>query len=392
MVLPCLIGLNFAFGWACESTSLGVEINGPSERLFVLKKLDNLVKEKKVSRQQSNNDIVILSSSLGITSAAMTDSKEYGYPKLNSIDYMHYCGFRYLDEQIKKHTGQDVRTINFANSAMMICEQFLLLKELVRVGVKPKLVILEIAPRDFLDHWTAAYNRSRLAQILIMRQTPLAWQFDKSIAANVEIFCSKLWLFYSQRVEMKDYLVKIACEAFGRPATLFQAQVMQKMGIKPTPVVAVSDKKTDALSAEKAGDSIQNNIAKVVDAPPNAKTLEFSISDYRGRYLPLDKERWEQEFKAFEELLGYATDNKVPLLVVGMPLTKTNRELLPPDFLNEHRVRLVRKIGASPKIVILDLLDSNKFTVQDYIDTVHLRSTGGSKLAEEISLKACSTD
>jgi hypothetical protein len=88
MILPCLIGLNAGFGWACEFTSLGLEINGPSERLFVLKTLDNFVKEKKASKAPVNNEIVILSSSLGITSAAMTDSKVYGYPKLNTIDYM----------------------------------------------------------------------------------------------------------------------------------------------------------------------------------------------------------------------------------------------------------------------------------------------------------------
>jgi hypothetical protein len=302
---------------------------------------------------------------------------------------MHYSGFRYLDEQVKKRTGVEVRTVNLSNSAIMICEQLLMLKELVRVGAKPKLVILEIAPRDFLDHWTAAYNRSRLAQILIMRQTPLAWQIGKSIAANVDVFSSKLWPFYSQRVEMKDYLVRTACETFGRPATLFQAQVMQRMGIKPSALVATKKAEDEPVietsKAKESSEGQNTNISKIVDAPPSPRTLEFSISDYKGRYLPLDKERWKQEFKAFEELLTFSTDNNVPLLVVGMPLTKTNRELLPQDFLKHHQERVSFLISGYPKVRIIDLVQSNIFSEDDFIDTVHLRSTGGRKLVNKIT-------
>lgn len=381
LVMPFILLVSAAASAATSIPALRHAVYGPEERLFVLSTLDK--NARLAGKTNDAKSVVILSSSLGIYSAAMTDALKYKEPDLSTIDFMKYSKFRVLDDKFAELGKVKTRTLNLSNSAMMISEQALMLKELLRQGCKPDLVILEIAPRDFLDHYTAAYHRSRLSQILMIRQSPLSWDFGSSASDNLNRLLAKIWGYYSQRVEFRDYLVQAVCEYFDRASSLYGAQArMAEAKLRDVPVPMPE---ADA-DAEKPDSTAGNaRLGAVVEAAPSAYVLKKSLSDYRGRYLPIDNDRWKLELDALGDFCDFAQKTGVPTLIVGMPLPAVNREILPKTFLAQYSAGLNELLAKYSEIQYLDLLDSSDFQLEDFIDSCHLRGQGGAKLAGSIA-------
>jgi hypothetical protein len=372
LLLPSIASLNLVSWSAVEFTGLKIAILGPSERLTVLTKLDNWNRKGAIDAKESS--IALVSSSLGIAAANMSDFKNYGSPVPFSEDAVKYSKYRALDQLLEKKVGKKTRTINFSNSASLVSEDFLIAKEAVRLQGKPSLIILAIAPRDFLDHFTPTYHRSRLAQILISRLAPI-WQQDKPPQVNLDVLMCKIWPYYSQRVEYRDLIIQAVCQAFNRPYSLYAAthklQSLTQKNAEPAP----SERQTPE---QKAPATLF--LSDEVLPEENMRKQEL---DYRGRYLPIDKERWNQEINSLKQFTQFCQEQNIPLLIVAMPITQRNRNLLPPEFLQKH-MQAVQDLSKS-KALLLNLMDDNRFGKTDFSDTVHLRTDGGVKFSEILS-------
>lgn len=378
--------LNLLSWAAVEFTSIKGDILGPADRLIVLRKVDAWNNEHRQKGNEQRNQkllseksIVLISSSLGIATANMADYEMYGAPDPSSQLATEYSQYKCLDQQISNSSGQKVHTVNFSNVAALISEDLLVAKEAVRLHGKPALIILAIAPRDFLDHYTAAYHRSRLAQILMTRQAEMVWDNSKSNHENLDVLMCKIWPYYSQRVEYRDLFVKIACESFDRSDSLFSAT--KRLG-NSTSKQTVSPKLIDESKAKE--DSRTEKPLVLSDEPASEDKLVKFDSDYRGRYLPIDSDRWKLEMESLKSFTQFCSEQKIPLLIVTMPITARNQKLLPADFLATH-MKAVNEIATSSSSKFLNLMDDPRFIQSDFSDTVHLRSTGGIKLAKIIS-------
>jgi hypothetical protein len=385
LLVPCLALLNLITWSVAEFTPIKGAILGPADRLIVLRKLDAWNNEQ-INYRRSEKDqrlkeesIIFISSSLGIAAANMADYEMYKTPNPLSQQATEYSQYRCLDQHIREMADTNTRTVNFSNVAAMISEDLLIAKEAVRLHGKPSLMILAIAPRDFLDHYTAAYHRSRLAQILISRQTGYIWDTNKSKQENLDAFVCKIWPYYSQRVEYRDLFIKIACESFNRSESLFSAatKLDKKSSNQEVKAVTVGPDETTNNSQSAKPLVLSDDLAS------EEKLIIFD-NDYRGRYLPIDSDRWKHEIDSLKSLTQYCRDKKIPLLIVTMPITQRNQKLLPPDFLSAH-TKAVSEIATSSSSRFLDLMADPRFTQSDFSDTVHLRSTGGIKLARIIT-------
>jgi hypothetical protein len=67
-----------------------------------------------------------------------------------------------------------------------------------------------------------------------------------------------------------------------------------------------------------------------------------------------------------------------------MPLTELNRKLLPAVFWASYKSGIntaCKQYGAS----YLDLSTDSDFRINDFVDTVHLNATGGTKLVNKVA-------
>ncbi len=353
LVLNTVI-LALASSYVLEFTPVGFEISNQSDRLDVLDKIDEFPKDNK-------GTILMLGSSLGIFPAALADFKTYGEPKPGADKFLHYSSYRYLNQLLSTHADSPVKTLNLSNQGGMTSEDLLLLKGAFKAGIKPKLVILLTAPRDFLDHQTNKVGESKLSKALLVRISESLWNASETATANLETLASRFLPLFVQR----DAITK-----------LLTARLKQ--------TIAFISHKPYREKLPPTGGSLES----IRDEPGSPEMMDFYTANYKIRYLPIDWKRWKVESAALEQIVEFCNAKKTPLLLVAMPLSKSNRDLLPKDFIEKHRSMLndhvKRDQDRKEKLVFLDLFDSEQFTIDDYMDTVHLRSCGGIKLAQQI--------
>lgn len=407
LILPLMLTLGGAVWAATELTTFGQVLSGPTERLIALKKIDDWSREAAASKSKER-PVMLLGSSLIMSSSYLCDTK-YSPEKISADrnqaeqEFLNYQYFKYLEHQLSAAEKKPVRVVNLANSASLISEDLLLVKESMSAAQKPALIIVGIAPRDFLDHYTAAYHRSRLAQILLSRQSSLAWNFQTSPQENLDRIFTKIWCFYSQRVEYKTALVKSACDFFNRSASLFDATKKQEQ--KAANITSAQG--TTAKPHEK-----EQQVASTAQASPNLTTKEKAAPvdmrgiyrdeigsepllkrydcDYRGRYLPLDRDRLALEKQSLEELVQFCKKNETPLVLISMPLTQRNFNLLPPEFRKEYFDFINSLNLQAPYGRLINITESLDFVQDDFVDTVHLRSSGGKKVADLVAREVAS--
>jgi hypothetical protein len=86
-----------------------------------------------------------------------------------------------------------------------------------------------------------------------------------------------------------------------------------------------------------------------------------------------------------QKLLARCQERGIKVVLVNMPLTDINRDLLPPGFYNDvfrPRVREIAKETGQAEFI--DLGDAREFNYVDYWDTSHLNNLGGHKLLRYI--------
>ena len=71
--------------------------------------------------------------------------------------------------------------------------------------------------------------------------------------------------------------------------------------------------------------------------PNHLKFFVNNASDYKKRYHNTHPANYDAQMQYFKSYLSYLSDQGVHVLVVGMPLTELNREILPADFWQEFR-------------------------------------------------------
>lgn len=346
--------LALASSYVLEFTAIGCEISNQSDRLDVIDKIDQFPKD-------TPNTVLMLGSSLGIFPAALADFKEFGEPKPGADKFLHYSSYRYLDKLLSADCGSPVKTLNLSNQGGMTSEDLLLLKGAFKAGINPKLVILLTGPRDFLDHQTNKIGESKLSKALLVRISDSLWNFSDTPTANLETLASRFLPLFLQRDAVTKFLTT---------------------GLKKTIAFVWNKPYRDKPVA--TGGSLES----IKDEPGLPEMMDFYTANYKIRYLPIDWQRWKLESEALGQIVEFCQQRKVPLLIVAMPLTSSNRDLLPADFISKHQSMLAQLFNNNhDSAVLLDLFASDQFNIEDYMDTVHLRSCGGMKLAKMIQAK-----
>ena len=134
--------------YLAEFTSWRSELLGPAgENPPVLTKLDLWLAEPE-GKNRIKPEVVILSSSLLMTAALFADHRLYGkavLPDHESLEqaYPTYDKFLCLQNALQK-SRPFCRIINLAGPGAMISEQLLLLKTILKNGMKPYLLILAV--------------------------------------------------------------------------------------------------------------------------------------------------------------------------------------------------------------------------------------------------------
>jgi len=320
-------------------------------------------------------DVVILGSSQ-MGSAVFSAEAEHRGVNVDTCDQREVTR---LTETLNKTAGLNPTVFNFAMGGAMASDHLLVAESLFKGEHKPKIAIIGVNPRDFIDNSLPSASATDCFHFL----EPYA---DLRNLAQVS---------YNDNFGYFDYLIK-------RDLPLKQVTAIIRGDTPPS----LANQPTFTNPEAKGVLNVDKKVKKPVDTQvlqaisgsaqdvkkgqwliPHSPPYLFmdNTAEYVKRYKKANPPCLAGQEAYFAELLSYLKKENIKAIVVGMPSMQKNRALLPASFWQEFRDFLAttsEKNGAE----FVDLFDDKRFVeTTHYLDTVHLNRWGGAKLLSIIA-------
>ncbi len=304
--------------------------------------------------QKMPPDIVLLGSSQMNAAARAGDAKLMN----RAVDCVLHREVYSLEDALKKAGLPSNTVVNCSLDGAMASDYWMTARALLTDDHKPKIVILGVSPRDFID--------------------------NKLVSAS----STEPFRFFSRYVDSG----KLSQLAYPDPLARLNAQLEWALNSLPTRTLHSS---IEAMlsSNQLRGDKPQTQevLGVVRDSQMMVKPGEFmepaktegfwvdNSHEYIGRYKNSSPPCYPIQISFFKEFLGMMRDQNVKVLVLGMPTLAQNRNLLSDQFWASYRNQIA-SICRDHDASWLDISASPDFDTTDFIDTVHVNSKGGAKI------------
>ncbi len=258
---------------------------------------------------------------------------------------------------------------NFALPGLMASDAYLIANLLLQEKNNPKLIIYGIGPRDFLDNLLLSPTSTDIYHCLadlLQKNSPsqVASFKGRGWQSQLNDFLNKNILLYANKEDIdlaSSQELDSVCSLISRNlAGLFQISC----STFPTPI-----------SAEKLHELLPNYNPMAIDkneclfnphTPIDPDRFTKNLNEYRIRYHTVNWDTFACQTKFFVDLLKLARQNNVKVLVVAMPITSVNRQLLPEYIFAAYKDNL-RVLSKSCGAQFVDLDDAHSFNDQDFL-------------------------
>ncbi|MBS1954437.1 MAG: SGNH/GDSL hydrolase family protein [Cyanobacteria bacterium SZAS-4] len=320
---------------------------------------------KYLSANDNEPSVVVLGSSLMRTAAEVSDmsiNKELHEQRFAN----DYSKATYFENQLKKDLGADVSVLNLALRGCMASDYELIFQRAIELGKRPNFVVVATAPAEFMSNDQPLVNNTYVHQSLLKYKFPQGKPFYEVASQNIERTLAPHNLnaveqfFTYLRLHGAAYLSDVS----GHPTDLFRAAAYK--GSKAPMLPAAYAKRTKLDLEDEISDTVKQH-------NPLA-----DLSHYKMRYYPPNVNLYNQHEKNFGEMIRLAHENAIPLVVVNMPITGPNRDLVDPT-LRERYYNFLKDTTEKYHVAYIDMDDHRLFSLTDFEDCSHLNSRGGKK-------------
>jgi hypothetical protein len=311
---------------------------------------------RKWLEQKTPPDVVLFGSSQMGSAICAADAQH----ELKVVDALLHRRVTSLESNLASRLGRPVSVFTLATPGAMCSDAYMASKALFTNDFHPKVVILGVAPRDFIDA-------------------------SLPYAASTEPF-----RFYSRFVSPGT---KLTLDAYHSPLAWLQYAVdalpFKKLGmfvqgaLAEGPAEKLDDGGTDTASGTPlaavlgAGPAERGKWLVPANIPDDLWT--DNTKEYKHRFANPGTPVYDAEKQFFNAFLSNMQARGITVVVVGMPSLPMNRQLLSNKFWAQFRSTLSKSCSLH-NAQFLDLTDSPLFVKADYLDTVHLNAKGGAKL------------
>jgi hypothetical protein len=379
----------------------------------------------RVLYSQDNAKIVLLGSSLVQMASMAADCKfENNSLWQNWTNYNdcaeNHTHASHFEHVIKDTLGQDVSVFNLGEPSAVIEDDCLILEKLIKFKKKPRIVVLGIAPRDFIVNQNVD-NESPIHHVLHSYDPP---SFPLALGGDqLSVLVRALDL--SHTITSLDW-IRSSRDAFATSMTADIGRVRQSvLNTRPrstdlaaappasttassTTTDSVKDKSvsvnsTSALTSATAQTNKSAARAAGLQAPritdyktprdylcapvtlADMQGVEFALSEQSRPYLC-------QQLQALVRLLALAKKESISLYVVKMPLSGPLTEKIRDSYLQPIYGRdipdLCKRYGATT----FSLDDKASWPLAYFHDSAHMNSDGGHHFFTELVKRLAEDD
>lgn len=288
-----------------------------------------------------------------------------------------------LSDRLSEKLGVKPSTYMFAMGGAMASDHYMLARALFTREHKPKLVIVGVNPRDFIDNMVPSVNATEPFNFLL----PYVDLGDMSRYAFPDAIAWLDWkLNETLPIALAGKTFKEALPAITETAADLVATKILKTDTRTCQAEActnVADNgRVDVLNAIYGKESEVKPGVWVIP-PESLKSFVNNQHEYEKRYKNPAPAIYQREKTFFKAFLTYCKNENIEVMVVGMPSLWPNRALLPDSFWSEFKSSL-QAICTDTGATWVDLFGDERFNNRDYLDTVHMNMKGGEKLVSAL--------
>lgn len=311
---------------------------------------------RKWMEQKQAPDVVLFGSSQMGSAMAASDAKHL----FEVVDALTHRRAATLETDLSNKFGKPITAFSLASPGAMCSDAYMASTALFRNDFKPRIVVIGISPRDFIDS-TMPYPAAT---------EPFKFYSQFVNTGNLTQYCyhgPMAWL-------------QFASESL--PARKFGTYIQSDLTPAPEPNITTNKAADTALAAIMGGgEALPGKWLVPAVIPP---MWADNTKEYKLRFRNPNAPVYVAEKAFFKKFLTEMQAKNIQVLVVGMPSLPMNRALLPNSFWDEFRGNIAKECQLHDA-TWLDLTADNRFTKEDFLDTVHLDASGGEKLFAAIA-------
>jgi len=310
---------------------------------------------RKWLEQRQAPDIVLFGSSQMGSAMVASDAKLL----VEAIDALTHRRAATLEKELSDRLGHHLSAFSLASPGAMCSDAFMASSALFTPEFKPKVVVIGISPRDFIDN-TMPY--------------PAVTEPYKFYSHFVNPGPLTLHSYSGPMAWLQFAMESMPCRKLGES---IQTSLASSAGTN-----APGDKASNALAAVLGGgDAVPGKWLVPCVIPP---MWADNTKEYTRRFKDPNPPVYTAEKAFFNTFLEKMAADDIRVLVVGMPSLSMNRKLLPDSFWLQFRSS-ISSACLTHNAQFLDLTGNLNFEKSDYLDTVHLNAYGGQKLFAQIA-------
>lgn len=326
----------------------------------------NAIRSAQYCFNKSTSDIILLGSSL-ILEPSESANRTRGGSKDSPLEQR--CDCKCYEQEIFKRYGQSLRVATLGVPAAMFSDQYRIVRSIVDNDQKPKLLVITFGPRDFMDNTVSkrlddtpvarifsAYESQRMSlQNFSLQKLSNLFQYQKTFGRLL-------------RIKVRRQLIEWTCKKLDRYDSLWLASEQQ-----------VSKKVQYKASAKSSESSLISPISA-------QQRMSLSLADYKNRYTPFDNEACELQINYLNQILATCSDKSIPVMLLAMPLTNENLQLLHPSSKAQIDKGL-HDLCSKYHIDLVDMNEQTKFAYDSHLfsDSVHLNREGCEKFIADFA-------
>ncbi len=315
-------------------------------------------------------DVMLMGSSLMMLALHGGDATYLNFPQ--NVALHHRCS--YLEHMLTKKARTPVSTFAFAQAGQMPSDAYVLASTLFHGEKKPKTVVYGIAPRDFVDNTIRDPASTETFRYIerIGDLSKISLSARSAVLDQAEWAAGRLSFLYQRRPEFV-YL-----------QNHYARQLLKQVcGTKDLEFIRTPIPLRRLALLELPEDGAAND---VMTMPHGAQAITYTdnLPEYRRRYRTFKPKTFSTQLSYLERLLKYCSSEGIEVVLVNMPLTPDNVQLMPNGIYNLY-MSSINKLAVQNGATVLDFQDPTNFPKEFFLDSCHLNGLGGKHFFEVLA-------
>ncbi len=334
-----------------------------------------------VSQTQSP-DVVLAGSSLIMIPITLIEADHTN----QQIDSVRHYRSTYMEDGLKSACNAPVHkkitVFNFSLPGAMVSDQYMLVSSLFKDKQKPKLLVLGMTLRDFIDSGVECAASTPTYQYFKHYVDKKQYQSDLS---KLALQTGNVWNGLMEKTQ--DFLDRNVYLSGKRLAAQYLNNQFwqEKIGSLTGGQEKLDDKMVNAPPSKDVMDSLFGDAVEpgqFLFTPMATAPYQDNTREYKRRFKDFDPAKLACQKEFLQKLLTYCKSNDIEVMLVNMPLTPQNMALMPKGAYQNY-LTSVSSLAQSSRCKFLDL-NAGSFGIENFKDTAHMNSAGGKKLVDSI--------